>query len=820
MAENRNQKKINTASAREMGQTASSSALTPKEALSVALFGVLLFAAMTVQTGRMSLVLCGFALLSAVAGKKPFLRLAGAVSVPVVGLLAFGVMQGLAAIYTPFDDVAAGEFGKLLAAFSLAVILLTRFERRHIPGLLWAVTAVGAAISLLSVDLDAAGVLFAPFNALSTALGYGYSDLLGQMNGNRITGLYKDANVNACLSGMAALLGLHLMRSQEKPTSKLCAAVLCGINAMAFFLCMSRGAILCFAVACAIWLVAAGKGSRISLFLSMFVCGVVTVALSVPAMRTLNGVSALPTILTVLCGAVIFGVDFLLTARLSDVLTRHRKLAVGALAALAVLCVGYGAASMVVTGPATITSQYYELLSRSVDLPAGDYTLSGEWEPLRGIRVIWLGKDQGLMGNYRELYWGDADTVSFTVPEDGGRTSIEFRGEVGTVISSAVLSNGTELKLNRLLIPDFLEDRLQDDLLTSKSFLQRAEYVKDGLTIFLKSPLIGSGLGATENLTRGVQRFAYESKYSHNHVLQVLCESGILGLAAFLTLLGGSLWMAFCHRKEDTDGLIPVFFAVWTLMNLHSLMEISFSLRAFQCFTFVVLLLPAVQFAAPVEKGRRAAWSNRAKKTAAVLLLVYVVVFGGLLESHRMVERELEAFQVSSLEDYFTGLERFISRDVFDRESMELNYAANALSVDNAHIQKKSADYVQSLRKGGTYTACSGLARYYYLPLEQWEDLFAVSREGLQQVASSPDGWNLQLNFYRNEVLPAMGAERLDDFLAGLDALRDALNAQNEKMLEPLTLSEENETFLNLVDSVIREKLEPAAAFLVLNQGA
>lgn len=823
MAENRNQREINTASAREMGQTASSSALTPKEALSVALFGVLLFAAMTVQTGRMSIVLCVLAVISAVAGKKSFLRLAGAVSVPVVGLLAFGVMQGLAAIYTPFDDVAAGEFGKLLAAFSLAVILLTRFERRHIPLLLWAVTAVGAAISLLSVDLDAAGVLFAPFNALSTALGYGYSDLLGQMNGNRITGLYNDANISACLSGMAALLGLHLMNREDKPARRLCAAVLCGINAMAFFLCMSRGAIAFFAVACVVWLVAAGKGSRISLFLSMFVCGVVTVALSVPAMKTLNGVSVLPTILTVLCGVVIFALDWLLVQRLAGFLSAHVRLAVGSGAAVLTAMAAYLVAAFLVTGPGTITNPSWNVLARSADLPAGEYTMTGEWDGVDRIYVLWQNDAGKLAERYDTLYDSalqEDPTVRFTVPEDGGTVLVEFAGPLGTEITSAAFSDGTKLVLDRPLLPDFVTERLQDGVLRGTSTLQRVEFDGDAWTLFCRSPLVGHGLGATENLYRSVQRLPYESKYAHNHILQVMTESGLLGLAAFLTLLGGSLWMAIRHRKEDTDGIIPVFFAVWTLMNLHSLMEINFSIRAFQCFAFVLLLLPAVAFAAPLETGRRVMWRNRAKKSAAVLLILDLVIFGGLLESHRMVERESEEFSVSSYGAYFAKMESFIKRDKLAPENHMLNYVANAVELGDTTYMAKAEGYARTLRKGGVYEDCSGLARYYYLPQEQWEDLFAVSREGLQQVASSPDGWNLQLNFYRTEVLPAMGAENMPAFLEGVAALKDALNVQNEKMLEPIVLSEENEAFVKLAESVATQPLDGAARYLVLAQAA
>lgn len=107
-----------------------------KDTLMVVLYSVLLLLSMTVQTGTVSMILCVLALLS-LLGKKPLSRFEQRLSVPVLGLLAFAIVYGASAIYSPFGANAQSEFYKFIAAFSLAVILLARFDRKHVPRLLW-----------------------------------------------------------------------------------------------------------------------------------------------------------------------------------------------------------------------------------------------------------------------------------------------------------------------------------------------------------------------------------------------------------------------------------------------------------------------------------------------------------------------------------------------------------------------------------------------------------------------------------------------------------------------------------------------------------
>ena len=120
-------------------------------------------------------------------------------------------MQGLAAIYSPFDTYAVREYYKFLAAFALAVIVLVRFDKKHVQGLLWGVVTVCAVISLLCIDMAVDGVLFHVFNTGVEMLGGTFSTVEQDIWGTRIAGLYNDANVSAAILSLGTLIALYLV---------------------------------------------------------------------------------------------------------------------------------------------------------------------------------------------------------------------------------------------------------------------------------------------------------------------------------------------------------------------------------------------------------------------------------------------------------------------------------------------------------------------------------------------------------------------------------------------------------------------------------
>lgn len=790
-----------------------------KDTLMVVLYSVLLLLAMTVQTGTVSMLLCGLALLS-LLGKKPLFRFEQRLSVPVLGLLVFAIVYGAAAIYSPFGVSAKSEFYKFIAAFSLAVILLARFERKHVPGLLWGAASVSTVIALVSLDMSCGRVLFGPFNALMNALGTDYTSALQESAAARVNGLYNDANVTAALFSLALFVALYLLQNSTCVWRCLAASLLAGVNAVSLLLTGGRGALLCFAAACIVWLIAE-RANRVGLFLLLLEAAVTMIVAGVPASSMASRGNETAVALCLFSGLILFALAALAGRRLTVVLSAHKKAALAAMGALCAVTATLCAAVFLHTGPYTFEEDDSYIVYVLPDGITGDATITGDVDGDPQTVVYSQTLLNTYFGGRTDLYSGPFSQCAFTVPEDSAGLYVIIVGQAGETLRSMAVNGEKKIALSYPWLPETISSRLlRDSLLKSNSFTLRLEFDKDAWKIFSTAPLFGRGLGSTENVTRSVQTFQYESKYAHNHLLQTMADTGLMGTAFALAFVLGSAWLCLQAVRKEKDSLAAALLAVWVMMNLHSLMEINFSVRGFKCFAYVLLILPVLLYAKPLLAGETAKARKRAKTVGilvVVLYALYLAVFGGLLERTRMTDRKAENFQTSDVYEYLDFLRGCVRGDVFDHDSYQRNYVATAVQMDDWKYNSDLLKYVKELRASGTYENDSALARYYYLPRQEWSELFDCSLEGIRQVRSSPDGWNLQMDFYREEVLPAMGADNVSAFVDGVLSLGNALDAMNaEGRLETVELNETNQSFLTLCRSVKEQALSGQDAYTIL----
>lgn len=777
----------------------------------IVLFSLLLFLAMTIQTGRMTMLLILLALVLSI-GKTPLRNLRAHLCVPVLGLSAFVLMNGLAAIYSSFGAYAVREFYKIMAAFALGVILLTRFQKKHVPGLLWGLSAVCGAISLLCVDLGSSQVVFLPFSRFAHLLNMDFSTILDNAASGRFQGIYNDANLSGGLLALGGLVSLCLVQREEKFWKKALACLLLGMSMVGFLTAMSRGAILCFGLAALTYLLAAGKDGRTGLFFLMVETAIVAAPAAFLAMRGVNTDSLLPDAVCVLSGLVIFLLDWVVGSRLARRLRGHGKVFLALAGVLVACAAAFVAVALRATEPLPLPS---DSILRSAKLPQGTYTLTADADggDLR-LRVYSMTDEQQMKGENTILYYGSMEDVSFTVENADCTVYFAFGGSEEGVLRGMTISNGTEVPMKYKFLPEMVAHRLHEGLFSSRSYLLRVQYMKDAWTLFLKSPLIGHGLGSTEGLYTSVQPLYYESLYVHNHILQVMSDMGLLGLAAFLTLLLGVVWLLLRNLRGEDGSLAAMLLACWVMMNAHGLMEIDFSVRAFQCVAFMLLLSAVLLFGKPLaEKHIKAAgWA------VAACIWALLGVFGGLLESHRMVERETNAFASESVHELMKTCKSLVSRDVFDHEQLQLTYIAYGVQLNDSDYNGTVRKYAEELRRSGTYPACTGVAEMYYLPKGNLTEMFAASREGIAQEASTNEAWNYQFDMYRDAALPAITADQADTFVDGVLETKAYLEEYSQGRMEEIELTEENQAFLDAVASARDAGLSGEGLYVYLTQ--
>lgn len=741
-------------------------------------------------------------------------------SAPVILMVLICLMGGISTFYAVSGKFALYEFLKPLCSLCLVLLLLV-LCRGDDPGRSVAqVLATASALAgLTSIDLLSTRLVSGGILGFLGAFTTDYADLAGVEPGVRMTGIFDNPNIFAGVVGLGVLLSLALtVRDASAPEGErpprwvqVFHVSLLYINSLAFVLAFSMGASGAIALAFLVYLLLETPQRRPALLVLMMetllLAALAAAIISAVAFQSWSGFQPAPLLLVVLGTAGLWALDRFVGSRLAKKLKGKVVLAVIA-AVLAVLVV-FVLVAYHWTGEVSLKSG--QTLRRAIYPAPGEYSLSvmddymDDYDSPVHVRIESQNQQQTMMHTSTVLYNGPAvipdspttaHSPSFTVPADSLVVYFNFTVQRDVRLYAAGCTGGPEVThysvpLGYPLLPGFIANRLQG-LWANQNAIQRFVFFSDGMKLFQRSPVVGLGMGAFENGIRSVQSFDYETKYAHNHYIQTLVETGVIGLVLFVGLLATSAaCVLLARRKKDDQGvptchpMVPALGAALVFMAAHAATEVVFSAYgylpiAFGSFCLIGLCCgDALPFLAQIKRGVKAAFWG----VVTAGLLIFGVLLLGNIMARSMVDEN------PTMDTLITAADT----DVFEWADFALSYVNSAMSMEgpmDAATQAQADRFSQRLAKVDSNTIPIYLAEYYFRT-QRPEPGFQMIEKYLNYVSSHAEAW--QTAFH---ILEAYD-DGTPEYRQGVGRVAQMLEDWNRDNMGTITPDEQAQAYLD-----------------------
>lgn len=601
---------------------------------------------------------------------------------------------------------------------------------------------------------------------------------------------------------LAVILSLYLMISATDKKNVMIASSLLAINALSYLLAFSMGSLFMFLIACLIMIATTEKGKRISLFLLMIETAILTFIFAFVSMIGLgnSGIIGLTSLLALVLNAfTLYHLDYRLRPALSRKMNENIRLLYSTVIVIIIIVTGYTAASLMISNEMSLNSN--ENVTRAIYVPGGEYTLTIESSAPVTLNIQSQNEYDLMRHTSTILYKGtNKQPISFAVPDDSKIVQIQFvsMGEATEIFSAEYsgAENG-KVHLDYPLLPDIIANRIQN-LFANENLVQRTMFFKDGMELFSKSPIIGRGLGGFENGVYSVQDFYYETKYAHNHYIQVLSDLGIVGFILFMSILVSSVASIIkAKRKSRSLFAIPMLSACIIQIFGQALTDAVWSTGVFLGFSAAILALITVFCAEPL-KLKETFNKEHLRITEKMALSVFTGLFVLLLSGNLYAQAHARA----GVKD-FDDIKRLILLDRFEYNDYKLSYIKNAPMSDSEDVLQQAQIYSDQLLK----VESNSLAPYivdYKFKVYHDSDAFDVAKQGLQNNRSNPNMWIRMFDVFEAHIDPVGpnvddAADRLrspEFYIKSVLELYDMLLERNKNSLDDILLTPSNNAFI------------------------
>lgn len=747
-----------------------------RELLFCVLAAIYAFISLFVQYGSFKLICLLFCLAGAAVLLFRGKALKETLSLQSVFAAAYIIIVALSLHWAAAGKLYLNEVNKLLIGFFFYIAVHAFFRRSEssVRSAVSAVCTLCSVYALLSVDM-ASLKLTQPLMSLIPGFD---SSLTAFESGTRLTGIFGNGNILAGVLSFGIFLSLYLLESASNRAQRSFAAVCAALCSYAFVMAFSMGAAGFFVLSAILYLIAAGE-KRVSAFVRMVyvaVCALIFVFVSFRFYEAQGAVLALPLLCAVLCAALCVLAELFVYSRLSALLEKRRVLFRIVLICAVLLIAVFSAAALTLAGPYEFSAG--DALRRSAYPEPGTYTLSADSTGDISVYVESQNSSETMMHTSTALYSGSVQDCVFTVPEGSRVVYFNFHSSDGGVLRSAALSDGTKLKLDYKLLPSFIANRMQG-LLANENAIQRTIFFADGMKLFRRNPLLGSGLGSFESLCYGYQDFYYMTKYVHNHYIQVLLDNGLIGIAAYAAVLICTLILLIKNRRRSSSFRLfyPAAAACFAMICLHSVMEVVMSTAVYIVPAMILLALISLCWSKPVA-AEETRWGFFAVLAVFAVLIAVNMFVGSAVRSN-----------VGSATDFYSSLDTAIKLDAFDKADYKLSYVLNSTGT---RYRGQAERYASQLADRPSNSVHVYLVNFH-LQNGDYEQAVYAAEKGVMFNRANPDIWNNMFLLFSDYT----GDSTVN---AGVAELYDMMQQCNAELMMPIELEPDAQA---AVDSVL-----------------
>ena len=695
----------------------------------------------SVSTAKGIALIAAFCAVAALAVRHR--QVAARLSVPFLVMSLWVIMNGVSTLYATSGKFALRAFVVMLAAFCCVVLLLAFAkgkERELGRGFATVLEGAAALAGLASIDLLSTRLISTPVLGLLGLFSGDYTGLGGVEAGVRMTSIFGNPNVFAGCVGIGVFLSLGLAITSQRAGHRRFHLACLYLNALSFFLAFSMGGSGTIVVGFLAFLLLERKERRGALLVLMVETLILVAAagflVSATSLEDWAGFQPVPLACVVAGAALLCLADQFAGQKLGRLLEGRARVVPILIAVVVALLAVFAVAAMQLTGPAALAEG--ESLRRAAYPQPGSYTLSVAADGEVNVTLESQNREDTMMHTSTVIYSGPADGAAVTVPEDSIVVYANFSASAPVTVERASLEGAggsVQFPLGYTLLPDFIANRMQG-LWANQNAIQRVVFFEDGMKLFQRSPVIGLGMGAFENGIVSVQSFFYETKYAHNHYIESLVETGVVGLVLFVgTLLTALIAVLKSRRKpeEESHPLTAALGGALVFMAGHAAVEVVFSSYVYLPLAFGVFGLIALCCGQtmPLSFGKEGVRKGMVWGLTA-LLAVYTVLLGCNLYAKTLVDRQAS----------FDSLEQAVALDRFEWADYQLSYVVSSIQISDPSqaIQERAADYAANLQKVDSNTIPLYLAQYYF-ELGENDQAFAMLNKYTDYVAAAPETW-------------------------------------------------------------------------------